>query len=82
MTTAARNLVAEDVPFELEDFKSSAWLPELLQILGPTAGRLETVPLRTDLDAMLETYSATIVAQEQFEAARDEMRAVLSRDRI
>lgn len=82
MTTAARNLVAEDVPFELEDFKSSAWLPELLQILGPTAGRLETLPLRTDLDAMLGTYGATIAAQEQFEAARDEMTAVLSRVRI
>lgn len=82
MTTAARNRAAADVPFELDDFKSSAWLPEFLNILGPTAGRLDSELLRSDLDSMMQTYRSAMAVQEEFETARVEMNTVLSRARI
>jgi hypothetical protein len=79
MTIAARQEAASDVPFEFDDFKSSAWLPELLQILGPTTSQLDTALLGRDMEAMMQTFRATVGVQEELTAARDAMNQTLGR---
>lgn len=82
MTSAARRESAFDVPFEFDDFKSSAWLPELVQILGPTASRLETASLRRDMASMMQSLRATVGVQEELHAARNAMNQTLGRTRV
>lgn len=75
LTMAARNVVDQTIPFELGDFRESAWLPEVLKLLRKQSDTLDTQELRRDHDAMVGTLESLGKVQDAFEAARSEMDA-------
>jgi hypothetical protein len=75
LTMSAKRMARQDIPFELGDFRESAWLPELLKVLRSPSDKLDNEALRLDYDAMLKTLDAVQTLQDELDRAHAEMDA-------
>jgi hypothetical protein len=75
LTMSAKHMARQDIPFELDDFRESAWLPEVLKVLRSPSDKLDNEALRRDYDAMLKTLEVVQGLRDELDRVHAEMDA-------